>query len=87
MKDQIIELLNGMNEAQLSHVLDYVTNEYDEEGFEEHALELLQRTRENITLLDLKGRLKERSDFSESAMAIVEEECDKMLNKKRTVAD
>lgn len=82
MKDQIIELLDGMNEAQLAHVLDYVTNEYDEEGFEEHALELLQRTRENITLLDLKGRLKQRSDFPPSSMAVVEEECEKILRNK-----
>lgn len=81
MKNQIVELLDGMNETQLTHVLDYVTNEYDEEGFEEHALELLQRTRENITLLDLKGRLKQRSDFPASSMAIVDEECDKILKK------
>ncbi len=81
MKDQIIELLNGMNEKQLAHVLDYVTNEYDEEGFEGNALELLQRMRENITLLDLKGRLKQRADFPASAMAVVEEECEKILRK------
>ncbi len=81
MKNQIIELLEGMNEKQLSHVLDYATNEYDEEGFEEHTLELLQRMRENITLLDLKGRLKQRADFPASAMGVVEEECEKILRK------
>ncbi len=81
MKNQIIELLDGMNEEQLAHVLDYVTNEYDEEGFEGHALELLQRARESITILDLKGRLKNRSDFPASAMTIVEEECEKILSK------
>lgn len=82
MKDQIIELLDGMNEKQLAHVYDYVSNEYDEEGFEEHALELLQRTRTNVTLLDLKGRLKQREDFPASAMAVVEEECEKILQNR-----
>lgn len=79
MKDQIMELLDGMNDAQLAHVLDYVTNEYDEEGFEEHALELLQRTRASVTLLDLKSRLRQYADFPASAMAIVEAECENIL--------
>ncbi len=85
MKEQIMELLEDMNEAQLSHVLDYATNEYDEEGFEAHALELLIRTRENITLLDLRNRLMQRTDFPAASMAIVMEESDNILRKKETV--
>ncbi len=81
MKNEIIELLDGMNDEQLRHVLDYVTNEYDEEGFEGHALDMLQRARASITLLNLKGKLKNRADFPASSMAIVEEECNNILGK------
>lgn len=81
MKDEIMSMLDDMNDEQIRRVLDYTTNEYDEENFEEHALDLLQRTWAELTIAKLKKALEEREDFPTELISIVKEEGNRIVEE------
>ena len=49
MYSEITSMLSDMSDTQLHNVLDYVTDEYDEENHEEHGLKvLLKEAKSNV---------------------------------------
>ncbi len=79
MKDEILSMLDGMNETQLRNVLDYTKSEYEEEGFEAHALEMIMKLQREVVLAKLKLALQTRKSFPRVLMGIVDEECARIL--------
>ncbi len=79
MKDEILTMLDKMNETQMRNVLDYVKSEYEEEGFEAHALEMIMKLQREVVLAKLKLALQTRKNFPRVLMGIVDEECARIL--------
>ncbi len=79
MKDEILSMLDGMNETQLQNVLDYAKSEYEEEGFEARALEMIMKLQREVVLAKLKLALQTRKNFPRVLMGIVDEECARIL--------
>ncbi len=79
MKEKILSMLDGMNETQLRNVLDYVTSESEEEGFEARTLEMIMKLQREVVLARLKLALQTRKNFPRVLMGIVDEECARVL--------
>ena len=78
MKNEIIAMLEDMNDVQMKNVLDYVTDEYDEEDHESHMLTVLKQQIETSMVLKIKAALKDRPEYSEENSKWVMDELNKL---------
>lgn len=81
MREDIIAMLEDMNDAQIERVLDYVTNEHDEENFEARALDMIRKLQVEVTAEKVKSALRSREEFPQDAMKIVEEVCSEITEE------
>lgn len=67
MLDEIISMLEDMTEIQQQNVLDYVTDEYDEENHEEYVLAILKKQIETGMVSKIRLKISEDASYDKEA--------------------